>query len=271
MARWSARPNQPQTRVRIVSALIIALPALAAVYFGTPYLQLFILLCGGIVAWEWARLCGGGVLDWTGWLLIVAVLGALLSGAYGYYGTAIWAAGAAAIASGLSRLIRRSGAAGWHALGVLYVSLAGLSVMWLRQFGEGGPAVLFWLFAVVWLTDTGAYVAGRGLGGPKLAPAISPNKTWAGFFGGLVAGALVGLAAGALWPGREPASMAAFSVGLALAAQAGDLFESSLKRRFGVKDSSQLIPGHGGLLDRIDSLLAASLVVSLAYYWIGAA
>ena len=136
MARWSARLNQPQIQVRVVSALIVALPVLAAVYFGTPYLQLLILLCGGIAAWEWARLCGGGVLDWTGWLLVAAVLGVLLSGAYGYYGTAIWAAGAAAIASGLSRLIRRSGAAGWHALGVLYVSLAGLSVMWLRQFGE---------------------------------------------------------------------------------------------------------------------------------------
>jgi phosphatidate cytidylyltransferase len=120
---------------------------------------------------------------------------------------------------------------------------------------------------VVWLTDTGAYVTGRALGGPKLAPAISPNKTWTGFFGGLVAGALVGLVAGAFWPGHEPASMTAASVGLALAAQAGDLFESSLKRRFGVKDSSRLIPGHGGLLDRVDSLLIASLVVSL-FYWI---
>ncbi len=116
-------------------------------------------------------------------------------------------------------------------------------------------------------TDTGGLIAGRTLGGPKLAPTISPNKTWSGLAGAMLAAALVGAAAGWLWPGHDVLPLALASLGLALVAQAGDLLESRLKRRFGAKDSSQLIPGHGGMLDRADGVLSVALVVSLMVWW----
>jgi len=135
--------------------------------------------------------------------------------------------------------------------------------LWLARDTVGGRAILLWLLAVVWATDTGAYAIGRSIGGPRLAPRWSPRKTWAGFAGGLSSGALAG-AGTALVLGLAPAlPLVLLSAGLAIVAQFGDLAESLAKRRFGVKDSSGLIPGHGGLLDRLDGLLAVIPAVAL--------
>ncbi len=149
---------------------------------------------------------------------------------------------------------------GWKWLGLAYVALPCLSMIWLRsvQFEENpeaGRHIVMYLLLVVWSTDIGAYFAGRAIGGPKLAPAISPNKTWAGLAGGVAAAMLVGGFCSFFSP--YPRSfVSAMVIGglLAVVAQGGDLFESWIKRRAGVKDSGTLIPGHGGILDRIDGL-----------------
>jgi phosphatidate cytidylyltransferase len=143
--------------------------------------------------------------------------------------------------------------------GLAYILLATGAFAWLRTGGWGN--VLFVLL-VVWATDVGAYLVGRLIGGPRLAPRISPGKTWAGALGGLACALAVG--GGAAWLSQAPAAGAlAVAAGLSLAAQAGDLLESGMKRHFGVKDSGRLIPGHGGLLDRLDGLLAAAPVAAL--------
>jgi len=145
---------------------------------------------------------------------------------------------------------------GWRRLaavlaGVPYIGLATAALLWLRaDDGVGRSAVLF-VMLVVWASDIGAYLVGRLLGGPLLAPAISPGKTWSGAAGGLLAAALVGFAT------LHPAA-ALLATGLGIAAQLGDLMESAMKRGFGVKDSGWIIPGHGGLLDRLDGLLTAA-------------
>ena len=146
---------------------------------------------------------------------------------------------------------------------------AGLGLLFLRDRPEDGWQIIFWLLAVVWATDTGGFVAGRMLGGPKLAPTFSPNKTWSGLAGAMLAAGVVGAAVGSFWPRRDGLMLGLASLGLALVAQAGDLFESRLKRRFGAKDSSHLIPGHGGLLDRVDGVLSVGRVVSLIFWWTG--
>lgn len=146
----------------------------------------------------------------------------------------------------------------WRLAGLAYVALPCASLVWLRGL-EGGFGITLSLLLAVWATDIGAYFAGRIIGGPKLAPEISPNKTWAGLGGGIVAAALTLMIATSFSP--FPATAAnAFLIGvlLAILAQAGDLFESWLKRRADVKDSSNLIPGHGGLLDRVDGIVLAA-------------
>jgi phosphatidate cytidylyltransferase len=150
----------------------------------------------------------------------------------------------------------------WPAAGVAYVGAPCLAMVWLRALPGDGLVTLLWVLALVWATDTGAYIAGRGIGGPKLAPRISPNKTWAGLVGGIVAAALIGGAAALLIQNAAGWITVPVSAALAVVEQAGDLFESGVKRRFGVKDSSRLIPGHGGVLDRVDGLLAVSLAVA---------
>ncbi len=150
--------------------------------------------------------------------------------------------------------------------GLAYAGLAVLALASLRALpGVGRPAMIF-LLAVVWSSDIGAYLAGRLIGGPKLAPRISPGKTWSGAAGGVAAVLAVGVAAAALWPVPAAPVVAAAAV-LGVAAQAGDLLESAVKRHFGVKDSGRLIPGHGGLLDRLDGLMAAGLVAG-AWIWL---
>jgi len=151
------------------------------------------------------------------------------------------------------------------ALGILYCGLPVLSLLLIRR-QEEGLVYAFWTMALVWVTDIGAYFAGRAIGGAKLAPAISPNKTWAGLIGGMVLAALFGIVMHFAYGLALRLTLA--SPLLAVVAQAGDLYESWLKRRAGVKDSGNLLPGHGGVLDRIDGLvpvapLAAALVVVL--------
>ena len=146
------------------------------------------------------------------------------------------------------------------AMGIPYVALPALAVLWLREL-PGGLPIAFWTLATVWATDIGAYFAGRSIGGPKLMPRVSPNKTWAGLIGGMAAALLVGL----IFNDRlgVPIELVLTAPILAVIAQAGDLYESMIKRRAGVKDSGTLLPGHGGVLDRLDGLVTVAPAVAI--------
>ena len=138
-------------------------------------------------------------------------------------------------------------------------AMLGLGLLLLARRTGTGPGRSARRLAVVWATDTGAFFAGRAIGGPKLWPAVSPKKTWAGAIGGLVAGIVAGLAMRGAGAGASRAGAGAVSAGLSLAGQAGDLFESAVKRRFGAKDSGMIVPGHGGMMDRVDGLVFAAV------------
>ncbi|MDH5772460.1 MAG: phosphatidate cytidylyltransferase, partial [Rhodospirillaceae bacterium] len=155
----------------------------------------------------------------------------------------------------------------WLVLGGVYISAAIFAIWWLREGNESGLFYFVWLLVVVWATDIGGYVFGMTIGGPKLAPSISPNKTWSGFIGGILLAAIGGYSVVMYFFDQSQASnlasAIALGVGMSIVSQLGDLFESKIKRRFGVKDSGNVIPGHGGLFDRIDGLMAASIVMAL--------
>ena len=162
---------------------------------------------------------------------------------------------------------RMVGRWGWHwqLFGFFYCLLPAVSLLWIRERAEyegigTGFDLLIWVFLVVWSTDIGAYFAGRAIGGPKLAPSISPNKTIAGLVGGVVSAVL--LAGAWVYFVRLPAVLLWLAVLFAVAAQLGDLFESGLKRRAGVKDSGTWLPGHGGLLDRLDGLVPVAVLTA---------
>lgn len=156
----------------------------------------------------------------------------------------------------------------WLSFGVFYIGVPCLAILWLRQQGAVLSPDMPWaptalLFFQVWATDTGAYLVGRAVGGPKLAPTISPKKTWSGLIGGILCSALVMGGCAMLWHFKSFGWYFAAGAVLAVIAQIGDLFESHVKRRAGVKDSGYIIPGHGGILDRIDGLLTAAPVYFL--------
>ena len=150
----------------------------------------------------------------------------------------------------------------WSVAGVPYVAFPGIAFILLRDDASHGLVAMAWLFAAIWAADTLAYFAGRLIGGPKLWPAVSPKKTWAGLGGAVAGGALAGLAF-AVWLGQGILPLVLIGGLLGVVEQGGDLFESALKRHFGVKDSGRLIPGHGGVLDRVDGLAAAAMVAAL--------
>jgi phosphatidate cytidylyltransferase len=195
----------------------------------------------------------------TGLLLVAA---ALLTAVLG--GT-VFAVFVAAVATAMfyewTRLVRRRGAV-WYASGFLYALIPALALLWIRERDAHGLELLIWVFIVTWSTDIGAYFAGRRFGRRKLAPAISPGKTVEGLYGGIAAATLLG-GAWALATGLGVALLALAPV-LAVAAQAGDLFESGMKRRAGVKDSGTWLPGHGGVLDRLDGLVPVAVLTAAA-------
>lgn len=157
----------------------------------------------------------------------------------------------------------------WVAAGLFYIGLPCVALIWLREQPLHGRHIVFWLFCVVWATDTGAYFAGRAIGGPKLIPSISPNKTWAGLLGGMASASLIGGLVAAINPVLPAFALAGFASLVAIVSQAGDFTESGIKRSFGLKDASHLIPGHGGVLDRLDGLLFAAPFVAICDLLLG--
>jgi phosphatidate cytidylyltransferase len=247
-------------RARVLSALVLAPAAFACLWFGSPWFELLVAAVTLAMAWEWRRICAAGAFGAAGAVSMLAVAAAIALTATGRAGAALGvvAAGAAATAA----LAHREPGSGWSALGAVAVGMPAVALIWLRR-DDARVDLVLWLAVAVSLTDIAAFFVGRAIGGPRLAPVISPKKTWAGLLGGVVAAALwsivFGLGIG--WDG--PAWLALLGAGLAVVAQLGDLSVSVVKRRFGVKDASQLIPGHGGMLDRADGYVLAAPVFAL--------
>jgi len=195
----------------------------------------------------------------SGALLVAIALAAVVMGGDTF--AVLAAAVATAVFYEWTRIVRGWGAA-WYLSGFAYALLAALALLWVRDRADNGMAMVLWVFVLVWSVDIGAYFAGRAIGGPKLAPKISPNKTWAGFYGGVVAATLLS-GAWALFTGL-PSILLLLAPLLAVASQGGDLLESWMKRRAGIKDSGRWLPGHGGVFDRLDGLLPVAILTATA-------
>lgn len=254
---------------RVLSALVLAPVAIfATVYGGWPFALFWLFAATAIMA-EWIAMSRVEPR-----LPIQAVLGAtlgLLTFLYLTEGSlaafALVAGGGALLGASLERQSRDRY---WSLAGFVYAAVICLVPPIVRDHPELGLVGLLWMFAVVWTTDVAAYFTGRRFGGPKLWPRVSPKKTWSGFFGGLLAGTLSGLAVALAgerfgWtPPASPVVVLAVSAVASVASQLGDLAESAMKRRFDVKDSSRLIPGHGGVMDRLDGFWAVAALVGIA-------
>ncbi len=243
----------------MVSALVLAPFAIATAYAGTWPLAIFWTIAAVGIWWEWNALVSGAgnkllfVLGVATLVLALAIAGNGMTRAPALI-VALGAIGAAVFA----RADRRN----WAAGGVIYAGAVLLAPVVLRRDAEFGFVALMFVFAIVWATDIVGYFVGRALGGPKLAPKISPNKTWSGAIGGAVAAVAVGGVVAILAGIENIVAIAVIALTLSLVAQTGDLSESAIKRRFGAKDASHLIPGHGGLMDRLDGFVAAAVAAA---------
>ncbi len=246
---------------RVASAVVMAALAVGTAWYGDRIYILFWLAISAAIFWEWCHIVAPQerLKFGIGAVALSAIAPTVAAGAL------LYASGILAAAL-LLLLAIPSPARTWLTAGLLYAASLLMAAILLRfSFPLGLPAI-FWLFAVVWGTDVMAYFGGRLIGGPKLWPRVSPSKTWSGFVTGIVSGASLGLLIGAqadmpVWP--------IFLLGLftGAVAQAGDLLESSFKRHFGVKDASNLIPGHGGFMDRLDGFLAAAVFATIFGAW----
>ena len=258
-----SQPSMParfELPARAMSGIVMGAAAVGALAAGGILFGCFVAIAAIAALREWHRLVNGGRFAREMLPTSLAVIGAIslirLDAGLGIAVTAILlGAGGAALVSAL-----RSGAQRWpipwHAFGAVYIGLPVLALVLLRD-APRGAAIVGALFVAVWTTDTGALLFGRLIGGPKLAPGLSPNKTWAGFLGGTIAAAVAETIY--TWViGGSTLRAIMLGVLLALASHCGDLFESWVKRQFRAKNTGSLIPGHGGMLDRIDSVLFAA-------------
>jgi len=244
---------------RIASGLVLAALALATAFVGgSPFALVWAAVAVGVF-WEWSAIVAGGAMAprAAGCTAIVLAAAAVLAGNI--------PAALAPLAAGavMAAMFAPHRCRAWGAAGVVYAGTLLLAPVVLRGDPQLGRSAILFLFATVWATDICGFFAGRWLGGPKLAARISPSKTWSGACGGtlgaIVAGLLVMHAAG----DGTPVATACLALPLSIVAQGGDLFESAVKRRFGVKDAGHVIPGHGGLMDRLDGFLTAAGVAAL--------
>jgi phosphatidate cytidylyltransferase len=249
--------------VRTVAAVVLAALALVAAWIGGFWFMALWFAAAALALWEWQRLIGGERLlarIAVGALTLVAVAPLTLHGAK-YSTLAAMAIGA--VAAGV--VAGRNGRAVWTGAGVFYAAAILAAPTLLRGSPAYGLAAILWLFAVVWGADTFAFLGGRLIGGPRLWRRVSPGKTWSGAIVGTFAGAAAGAIVGflATHGGAPLAPLFWLGVAAAIVGQIGDLGESAMKRRFTVKDSSRLIPGHGGFLDRLDAFVAAAVFAVL--------
>lgn len=250
---------------RVASALLLIPLALAAVWLGGLPFAVLLALGGLAMSVEWSMMIAPRRRERLLFLGLAAVVALGFVRFAGQAPSILWigAVGGLGLVLLLGGLIFRIVRMSWFGVALLYCWIPVYALMWLRA-AEDGRWMVAWLLLVVWGTDIGGYFVGRAVGGAKLAPRISPNKTWAGLGGGMALAALAG-AVGAWWfqfDGLAPLAFAA--AGLAIVGQIGDIAESAVKRHFGVKDSSHLIPGHGGILDRVDGLVFAAPVMAIA-------
>jgi phosphatidate cytidylyltransferase len=262
-AARAAATGNTNLLLRVAAALVLAPAAIAAGYVGGWLWTAALTMVAIGLYIEWLAVVGlvGERRAAIGGTIALAVAGACLVLGRIEAAWIVLAVGLAIVAILSSRL------RGWSAAGFIYAAAAQMASVVLRLDAEMGFAAVVFVFLIVWVTDIGGYFAGRGIGGPKLWPRVSPKKTWAGAIGGFAGSLAVAAAFAALWPHRD-GQLLALKVGpllglgavLSIVSQLGDLFESAVKRRFGVKDSSHLIPGHGGLMDRLDGFIAAVVV-----------
>lgn len=245
--------------VRSISAVILATVALYMTHYSYTTFVIFSVTVLVLMSHEWARLTNNDsplqLLSQLGTVLLIVT--AFLLYEWIFFITLI--IGGAFLSSWSTHYWWRSK---WALLGLLYVTLPILSMIYLRSDPNYGFQAILFLFFVVWGTDTAAYFTGRHFGGKKLAPAISPGKTWSGFYGGLFAGLIIG-ALFAISINQSPILLSFVGLFLSAISQLGDLSESAIKRHFGVKDSGHLIPGHGGILDRFDGVIFAAIGAGL--------
>lgn len=257
----AAPPPQGRTGLllRVISALVLGGLSLAAAWAGVLPFAALVLAVALLMSWEWAAVVRGAGFD-----LSLLVQGAAVAGAVGLASFGFAALGVAVLVIGTIIVLALEFGARpiLSAAGVLYAGLPAVALIWLRSNEPLGFHAVVFIILVVAATDTAAFAFGRLIGGPRLAASISPNKTWSGLVGGIGAAGLT--AAGFAYAiAAPPAALAATGVLMGVIAQIGDLAESALKRAFHVKDASQLLPGHGGFMDRVDGLVPVAVVLAL--------
>jgi phosphatidate cytidylyltransferase len=259
VAETTSTPSARNLWLRVVSAAVLAPLAIVAAYFGDWPFTIFWALAAVAVWWEWV-----GLVQPAGRYVVLATGAAVLALEALLFEIGTLSVVVMMIALGMLATIVT---AGRHALlvagGMIYASALVIAPAVLRADMKLGFAAIVFLFAVVWGTDIAGYFAGRAFGGPRLAPSISPKKTWSGAIGGTIVAIVAALAIAHVFSIRNPAATGLIALVLSIASQAGDLFESKMKREFHAKDASGLIPGHGGVMDRLDGFIFASVVAAL--------
>jgi phosphatidate cytidylyltransferase len=267
----SAQANRPRASnltLRVASAAVLAPVTLAISYVGGWIFYALCAVAAGGILWEWVslashradpRVLAPGWFALFGAMLLIGL--SLPAGSIGV--VAIGALVAGSIVAALPRATDEALAPAWAAGGVIYAGALLIAPAILRSDPQWGLVALLFLFANVWATDIFAFFCGRAIGGPLLWPRVSPKKTWAGAIGGLAGGVAASVAVAYASGVGKLGIVGVMACVLSVLAQAGDLFESSVKRRFGAKDASRLIPGHGGLMDRLDGFIAAALAALL--------